>query len=344
MKALNVSEKCILSLVFGYQAYDIALRAMDSYGDEESAQLVTSLRNACESCGKVPDLSHENLYGHVQLFPTRDDFVVASSKLIDAFDVARESSDRTQKLQLRRTIEAIFELRACARHTPVLRDQSAPQGIRDAMLNRELSTYPLSSNQVNKLRMGGYVRLRDLYGEKMVNIVGKCGLTEKQVENLDNLIGNYLKAVVSVNEIGFRNQLEVVGKTVIGEGFKLMDGTSAFWFNEFSNFAGKVQPKETLRTTRKKTLYPRLRLSLVSEIFGWEGWLDSLDQQPATVFIQFKKWLKLVSEWMASPTEFKAPTTPSFASNTEWFETLVQSPKPPFFKQKLSKRKSDNDL
>ena len=341
MKALNVSEKCILSLVFGYQAYDIAFRAMDSYGDEESAQLVTSLRNACESCGKVPDLSHENLYGHVHLFPTRDDFVVASSKLIDAFDVARESSDRTQKLQLRRTIEAIFELRACARLTPVLREQSAPQGIRDAMLNRELSTYPLSSNQVNKLRMGGYVRLRDLYGEKMFNIVGKCGLTEKQVENLDNLIGNYLKAVVSVDEIGFRNQLEVVGKTVLGEGFKLMDGTPAFWFIQFSEFAGKKEPKEIHRTTR---LYRYSVWEDKSEIFGWEGWLDSLVEQPGTVFIKFKKWLKLVAEWMASPTEFKAPTTPSFASNTKWFETLVQSPKPPFFKQEISKRKSDNDL
>lgn len=240
--------------MFGYTSFGAALRAMDGYGDERSATLVNEVRSAWEGSGTVPDLSHESRFGLVRLNPTREDVILVCTGMIDAFDSLRESGTGA-KLNLRKTIEALFELRAYARMKPSPTHGQAQINLRESLLNTPLAEFPLSAAHVNKLRRGGYTRLRDIHGERMATIVGKCGFTEKQVASIDKVLDNFLKVEVKPADIGFRQQLESIGKKHLGDEFALVDQADpTYWFNSYVRLT-KTFGK--LRHTAQPTSEPR---------------------------------------------------------------------------------------
>lgn len=242
MLGSNAEERGILALAFGYNSFGAALRAMDAYGDERSAHLVNELRSAWQASGTIPDLSHENRFGFVRLNPTRDDLVMACTGVIDSYDSARESGDRS-KLSLRQTVEALFELRAFARLQP---SGAAPTQSGESaapVLQRELNAFPLNAGQVNKLKKGGYLRLRDLKGVPVKTIAGKCGMTERQVAAVDEVLANYLLATVTLHEIAFRASFEASGKEALGESFEAIGTTGEIWLTKYKMLASSAGVK-----------------------------------------------------------------------------------------------------
>lgn len=245
MNNTDKEEHGVLALMFGYQYFDAALRAMDSLGDERSAITLNQLRTDWEGSGNIPNLSHETPFGHVQLAPTRDDVVQVCTGMIDAYDSMRESGERA-KLSLRSTIEALFELRAFARLQP---SEVMASNISEApanILHRELCTFLLNTGQVNKLKKGGFVQLGDIKGVPATTIAGKCGMTEKQVETVDGIISNYLLATVELEEIGFRTEFETQGKVALGESFEATGISGFIWLLTYKTLAdcAEVQKKD----------------------------------------------------------------------------------------------------
>lgn len=236
MTISNAEERGILALMFGYTSFGAALRAMDAYGDERSATLVSEVRSVWEGSGTVPDLSHENRFGHVRLNPSREDVILACTGMIDAFDSTRESNDRA-RLSLRKTIEVLFELRAFARlQPPETAPRTACDGTSD-ILQRELSAFPLSAGQLNKLKRGGYLRLGELSDSSNMKIAGKCGLTENQVANVHGILNNYFLATVRLEDITFRSRFEELGKELLGGDFEPVVLTSDVWLQKYFDIA-----------------------------------------------------------------------------------------------------------
>jgi hypothetical protein len=335
MTDLTTDEQSICSLVFAYEAYDLAIRALDSYGDEKSAYFLGAFQTEWEKTGKIPDLSHNTKCGYIQMRPNRDEVLGACSGLISAYDNARESLERSSKLQLRRTIEALFDLRALSR---LKSDGQKPQksdSLRDILLSRQLATFPLSSGQITKLKNGGYHRLGDLFEQHETRIMGLCGMTQKQVENVDAVINNYLKVNIPFSELGFRQQLEAIGKSILGDEFCLIKGTTEFWLSQDFILSNQrnVPKSRTCRTTHYyldgfKGQEPTYR----PVKHGWETWLVALNQQPKSAFSQYTKWLKLVADRRDPSKVIKVPKTREFEKSNHQFESLVLSPKPPFFR------------
>lgn len=336
MTELTIEEQIICSLVFAYETYDLAIRAMDTYGDEKSANFLNALRSAWEASGTVPELSHNTHCGYIQIRPNRDEILRACSGLITAYDKARESSERSSKIQLRNTIESLFDLRAHSRLNSNGAKQQTNHGLKDTLLSRQLTTFPLSSGQISKLKIGGYYRLRDLFEQDVARIMGLCGMTQKQVENVDSVINNFLKVNIPVSELGFRQQLEEIGKSILGDEFCLVSGKSEFWLSRYILFSDKKEMPKSSK--RRRTTEHRLSGHNGHEPLytpakhGWESWLDALNNQPKTAFRQYTKWLKLLADYRDLSKVIKVPKTREFEETSCKFEELVLSPKPPLFR------------
>lgn len=281
----NLEEWGILSLMIGYRSFTAALKAMDGYGDDRSAQLINKVRASWESSGQVPDLSHKTAFGLVPLCPGRDEIVNACSGMIDAYDLMRESGERVRPT-LRRTVEALFELRALARVQSAGPQNPTPSSPRERILNLSLTELPLTATQVNRLKRGGYTKLRDLHGVPMEAVVGKCGFTEKQVASIDQVIDNFLKVTIKPADFVVWRRLHAFGSAHLGESFSLAEGDfslvpqdEAYWL---SHHVSSVQREatDTYRTTYERIIrdkyYPRYSWTTHSE-YGWEYWLDALD-------------------------------------------------------------------
>ena len=135
MIELNDDEKAIVMIAFGYRRYSSAILAMDNYGDIKSSNLVTQILDFWRKTDLIPDLSHKSTFGAISLSPSADDIVNTCSGLIEAFDAFRESASRS-RVNLRHSIETLFELRAFARLVSLDSDKTKfSNGSEESILN-----------------------------------------------------------------------------------------------------------------------------------------------------------------------------------------------------------------
>jgi hypothetical protein len=185
------SVKAFLTLIFAYHSFDIALRAMDAVGDDISASAINKIRSEWDDSGNIPDLSHETRVGPVRMCPTQEEIIRVCTSLIDAYDTARESGEWKQ-LNLRKSVEALFELRAFARLA--CSDSDANKLSKGKKwLKSSLSELPIPVATSKKLVRAGYSTLESLMKVNDESISALTGLSHNQISKCHELIFNYLK-------------------------------------------------------------------------------------------------------------------------------------------------------
>lgn len=187
----NADVKAFLTLIFAYHSFDIALRAMDAVGDDISASAINKIRSEWDDSGNIPDLSHETRVGPVRMCPTQEEIIRVCTSLIDAYDTARESGEWKQ-LNLRKSVEALFELRAFARLA--CSDSDANKLSKGKKwLKSSLSELPIPVATSKKLVRAGYSTLESLMKVNDESISALTGLSHNQISKCHEVIFNYLE-------------------------------------------------------------------------------------------------------------------------------------------------------
>jgi hypothetical protein len=277
-------------LIFAYRWYDHAVHALDALGDDESSAVINKIKTDWEDSGIVPDLSHESLFGLVKIHPNREEIIQACSGLIDAYDEKRISNERV-KLNLRKTIDSLFELRSFARQIAI-----NPKNTEQAEKNWSLASpreFPISTVIANKLMAADLKTMEMLKEHDDKTLSALTGLSNRQIEKAHQQIFRFLeyqfKNRISKLEIALTPKLsEITGKPI---GFR--NSTYFDWLPSNKN--------------RKSTL---LGVEFVKILQPHEAWKELLDfekiflvflNDSKSVFSEIEKLQETSVEWTDFP-------------------------------------------
>ena len=216
-------DAVIGSLVFKFGIQEVALEGMEHFGDTESALFFLAIKSRLQASGAFPDLSQELPSGVLDIRPTATEALASLSDLISAYDAARLDPRRNSRIQLRRTIEAVYELVDTLREQQISDSEAKDCLSKESLLNKSFECLPLRPGQIKSLNVGGFKYLKDIFGLGRLDIMGRCGLTDRQVEAIDEIITNYVIVSVRLDDMVLLPFLRQVGVDIFGCGFQLVD-------------------------------------------------------------------------------------------------------------------------
>lgn len=194
----KASVRSAVILAFAYREAETAIIAMDAGSDSDFATWFGELGTELVTHGAV-DLSHNAGAASIQFVITPQVALEATGELLDAYDRLRASRGRGRPPELRETVQAMFKLRERlmdAEDTPT----EAPADTAAAWLDWPLDRFPIPTATINKLRRADLYTLRQIDDEEPGRVCGLTGLTEKQLERLNELVWGYLCAATDMQE------------------------------------------------------------------------------------------------------------------------------------------------
>lgn len=192
----NASVRSAVILAFAYREAEQAITAMDAGNDTDFATWFQEVGTDLVTQGAV-DLSHNAGAASIQFVLTPQVALEATGEPLDAYDRLRASRGRGRPPELRETVQAMFKLRERlmdAGDTPTeAATETAP-----AWLDWPLDRFPIPTATINKLRRADLYTLRQIDNEDPDRICGLTGLSEQQLDKLDELVWGYLCAATDI--------------------------------------------------------------------------------------------------------------------------------------------------